>query len=105
MKKVKNNRGQSTIEMTLLFTIVVAALIAGQYYIKHAMEGRLKDSSNQIGSQFSFDDGNSNKTTSSSSSTTEVTTAQGVTSNNIGSQTQNQTVNETISKGTSLFGN
>lgn len=98
-------RGQSAIELVLLFTVVVAALIALQVYFKRAIEGRGRQSADQIGSQWSFSDGAYTKTMTANSTTTETTTGEGITQTDIGTQTQNQHINETISKSKSLWDN
>ena len=105
MKRVSNCRGQSALELMLLFVVVIAALVAGQYYIKHAIEGRLHQSADQVGSQFSFDQGGSTKTSDSHSTTDENTTAEGVTTNAITAQRQHQDIVEHVDKATTLFGN
>ncbi len=49
----KNKRGQSTLEYAVLIIVIIGALISIQVYIKRGVQGRLKDSSDQIGDQFS----------------------------------------------------
>ena len=46
-------KGQSTLEYALMVGVVVAALIYMQTYMKRAVQGRLKSSSDEIGEQFS----------------------------------------------------
>lgn len=45
-------KGQNTLEYALLIAAVVAGVIAMQYYVKRGFQGKVKDSSDQIGEQF-----------------------------------------------------
>ncbi len=47
-----NTRGQSTLEYAVLISIVVGALVAMQIYMKRGLEGKIHESTNQIGEQF-----------------------------------------------------
>ena len=46
-------RGQSTVEYAIVITVIIAALLAMQIYIKRGAMGKLKDATDQIGEQFS----------------------------------------------------
>jgi len=46
-------RAQSTLEYALIIAVVVGALIAMQVYVKRGLQGKLKDSADQIGEQYS----------------------------------------------------
>ena len=50
---VSNRHGQSTVEVAVLFAVIVAALIGMQIYLKRGAMGKLKDTADQIGEQFS----------------------------------------------------
>ncbi len=50
MMKIK--KGQSTLEYALIITVVIAALLAINVYMKHGVQGRLKESADDIGQQF-----------------------------------------------------
>lgn len=50
---LKKKRGQSTLEYAILVVIVIMALIAIQAYLKRGIQGRMRDSADQIGEQFS----------------------------------------------------
>ena len=50
-------RGQSTLEYALIIAVIVVALIAIMVYMRRAMLGRLKESSNSIGRQFDPENG------------------------------------------------
>jgi uncharacterized protein (UPF0333 family) len=46
-------RGQTTLEVVILIGFVVAALIAMGVYMKRGIQGKLRDSTDQIGDQYS----------------------------------------------------
>ena len=46
------NRGQSTVEITVLIAVVIGALLAMQFYMKRATMGKLRSASDNIGDQF-----------------------------------------------------
>lgn len=48
-----NKKAQSTLEYAVVIAVVVAALIAMQAYVKRGMQGKLKQSSDDIGEQYS----------------------------------------------------
>ena len=48
----RHNRGQSTLEFTLLITLVIGALLAMQLYMKRGVEGKLRSNTDSIGEQF-----------------------------------------------------
>lgn len=45
-------KGQSTLEYALIITVVVGALVAINVYMKHGVQGKLKESADDIGQQF-----------------------------------------------------
>ena len=45
-------KGQSTLEYVILLGFVVAALIAMSFYMKRGAQGRLRESTDQIGEQY-----------------------------------------------------
>lgn len=47
-----SRRGQSILEYSLLIAAVVAALLVTQAYVKRAYQGKLKESSDELGKQF-----------------------------------------------------
>jgi len=77
MLKKKNNKGQSTLEYAILVIIVIAALISLSSYVKRGVQGRLKQSSDDIGDQFTTDYNYYKKTTTTSHS--EDTNSKGAT--------------------------
>jgi len=52
---VKKMKGQSTLEYAMIIAVVVGALIAMQIYMKRGMEGRMRQSADEIGKQFEAD--------------------------------------------------
>ena len=45
-------RGQSLLEYTLLLVIIIAAFVTMQTYLKRGVQGRWKDSVDQLGDQY-----------------------------------------------------
>jgi len=58
-------RGQSTLEYAILVVVVIMALIGIQAYLKRGISGRMRESTDQIGEQFSPDFTTYNITTKS----------------------------------------
>jgi uncharacterized protein (UPF0333 family) len=89
----RRKRGQSTLEYALIIAVVVVALIAIVNYMRKAMIGRSKASSDQIGRQFDPAGGYKNAWETSGSGTTitneDRNVATGATTNEI---TQSETV-------------
>ncbi len=46
-------RGQSTLEYALIIAVVVGALLAMQVYMKRGMQGKLRESTDEMGGQYS----------------------------------------------------
>lgn len=49
---MRNQRGQSTLEVAVLMAVVIAALLAMQMYMKRGAQGKLREMSDQVGEQF-----------------------------------------------------
>jgi Flp pilus assembly pilin Flp len=49
----KNKLGQSTLEYAVIIAVVVAALLAIQIYMKRGVQGKLRESTDSIGEQYS----------------------------------------------------
>jgi uncharacterized protein (UPF0333 family) len=88
MRKFLRKRGQSTLEYAVLIVVIIAALVAMQVYLKRGIQGRTRESADQIGEQFSPGYTTSNMVTTTYAQTQE-------TSDNVSSTTtylgQNQT--------------
>ncbi len=51
LMKIRNPKGQSTLEYAILIVIIIGALITLQIYIKRGLQGRLKSATDDIGEQ------------------------------------------------------
>ncbi len=92
-----SKKAQSTLEYAILIFVVVAALIVMQIYVKRGIQGRMRESSDQIGEQYSPGYTTSNYTTIRDTSTTE-NVLQGETTRNFTQDTSNRTGSETVDK-------
>ncbi len=72
MRRMLGQRGQSTLEYAVLIVVIIAALIAMQVYLKRGIQGRVRESADQIGEQFSPGQTTSNRITYVNASSTEV---------------------------------
>ena len=70
-------RGQSTLEYAIIVMVVVGALLAMQIYMKRGLQGKLKDSSDNIGAQYSAGNVTSSHTTTTATSSDEKTSSKG----------------------------
>ena len=66
-----NKKGQSTLEYAVLIVVIIAALIAIQVYLKRGIQGRMRESADQIGEQYSPGYTVSNRVTSTYANTFE----------------------------------
>jgi Flp pilus assembly pilin Flp len=92
---LRNRSGQSTLEYVILTGFVVAALIAMGTYMKRGMQGRLKESTDQVGQQYSAEHTTSDYTTETNTTQKETLDA-GVTTTEITDNTQTKTGSESI---------
>jgi len=92
-----NKKGQNTLEYAIVIAVIVAALIAMQSYIKRGIQGRMKQSTDDIGQQYSPQNTNGNDTTTLTATSTETISggAQSTTATNT-NQTQGKTTNENV---------
>jgi Flp pilus assembly pilin Flp len=65
-------RGQSTLEYAVVIAVIVGALLASSVYIKRGIQGRFKQSSDDIGEQFSPGASRYEYTTKNSVTSTET---------------------------------
>ncbi|MBU0547988.1 MAG: hypothetical protein KJ710_01085 [Candidatus Omnitrophica bacterium] len=93
MRKI---RGQSTLEYVILVGFVVAALIAMGIYMKRGYEGRIKESTDQIGQQYSAGNTTSSYTTISNVAQSETVSSGGVTLTTITQNQQDKTGSESV---------
>lgn len=88
MLKVKNNKGQSTLEYAILIIIIIGALLTIQVYIKRGLQGRWKQATDDIGDQYTQADGaNYFRQVNKTSNTTETVQA-GVTQSDLRADSQ-----------------
>jgi uncharacterized protein (UPF0333 family) len=90
-------KGQTTLEVVILIGFVVAALIAMGVYMKRGIQGRLRDSTDQIGEQYSAGNTTSTYVTKVDLSQTENVKSGGETTTTINRNEQRKTGSETIS--------
>lgn len=95
MRKWLKKNGQSTLEYAVLIVVIIAALVAMQVYLKRGIQGRVRESADQIGSQFSPGITTSNMTTSTGGTTTESLENNQMTTT-FNNQFQNRSGTETV---------
>ncbi len=79
-------KGQSILEYAMIIAVVVGALLAIQIYMKRGLQGRLRESSDQIGEQFDANNTQITRTTTHAGTTTQTVK---------GGETKSETTNET----------
>ncbi len=80
MRRLMKRNGQNVIEYTVVISCIIAALIATQFYVKRALQGRLRSAADQIGQQYEPGQTTSNFTTTINRDvTSEITTHQPLT--------------------------
>ncbi len=89
-------RGQSTLEYVILIGFVVAALIAMGIYMKRGVQGKLRESTDQIGEQYSAQNTTSEYTTVTNMQQNEVVAAGGASTTSISKNQQTKTGRETV---------
>ncbi|MFA5351448.1 MAG: hypothetical protein WC357_09015 [Candidatus Omnitrophota bacterium] len=93
----RSSRGQSTLEYVILLGFVVAALIAMGVYMKRGFQGKLRESTDQIGEQYSAGNTTSEYTTTTDMQQNEVVSPGGVSTTTISKNQQIRTGSETVS--------
>ncbi len=89
-------KGQTTLEVVILIGFVVAALIAMGVYMKRGIQGRLRDSTDQVGEQYSAGNTTGAYTTTVGMTQVENMTTGGAVTTDIQRNRQEKTGNETI---------
>lgn len=89
-------RGQSTLEYVILIGFIVAALIAMGVYMKRGVQGRLRESTDQIGEQYSAGNVEAEYTTKTDVEQVENMIAGGQTTTSIIKNESAKTGQETI---------
>jgi uncharacterized protein (UPF0333 family) len=72
MKRIFSKSGQSTLEYAILILIVIVALLAMQTYLKRGVQGRMRESSDNIGEAYSPGYTTSSFTLTTTAETNEV---------------------------------
>jgi hypothetical protein len=102
MRKL-SRRGQSTLEYAILILIVIVALLAMQTYLKRGIQGRVRESSDNIGEAYSPSYTTSEFTRTSKSDTQETIEPDGVTRTTINSREDDKTGDEAVPEYTSEY--
>ena len=95
---MKNRKGQSTFELTLTIVVVIAAVIAMSIFMKRSVMGKLRETGDQVGGQFSPKSTTNDYTRTFKGSRKEGLGADGVTSTTSIDETQNRTGDENVNK-------
>ncbi len=69
---MRRRRGQSTLEYAVLIAVVVGALVAIQVYLKRGVQGKLRESTDQIGEQFDANNTTVTRNTSRTGATVQT---------------------------------
>ena len=93
--KFKRNKAQTTLEYAILIGVVVAGLIAMQVYLKRGYQGKLKESADSMGQQFS-PGYTTNQYTITNSSKSKEEVADKVTTSTIAEQKSDKTGSEDV---------
>lgn len=80
---LSNRKGQSTVEIAVLFAVIVGALVAMQIYLKRGAMGKLRETADQIGEQFSPTQTSSSLNTSYSGARHDTTHPTGLVTSDI----------------------
>ena len=89
-------KGQSTLEYVILVGFIIAALIAMAIYMKRGVQGKLRESTDQIGEQYEAGATTSLYTVGTDIQQTETLTAGGHITTNIDHNIQTRTGSETV---------
>ena len=78
-----HTRGQTALEYAVLISVVIAALLAMQIYLKRSTMGKLRSATDQVGEQFAPVSMNSNFTTNFQYGRRETVSTNGVSNSSI----------------------
>lgn len=101
--RLSKNRAQTTLEYAILIGVIVAGLIAMQVYLKRGFQGKMKESADSMGQQFSPGYTEAHYKTNSFTNSTETVDQQQITTTDILRQETNRVGNEQIDKFTNEF--
>jgi len=88
----RGKRAQSTLEYALIIAAVIGALLAINAYMKRGVQGRLRESSDQIGKQFDASNFTSTRTTVGGGTTVTTETRDTSTGSTTSQVSQGETV-------------
>lgn len=71
MNKRGNNRGQIALEYAILIAVAIAAILAMKIYMQRSVQGRLRESADEMGMQFALKNANFYRTITTTDSVTE----------------------------------
>jgi len=92
---LKNTRAQSTLEYAVLIGLIAAGLVTTQVVLKRHYQGKLRQSAEDMGEQFSPGYTTYNYTTTSTTASNEKT-EKGVTTTNLLNSTSDRTGSERV---------
>ena len=93
---LRNRKGQSTFELTLTIVVVIAAVIAMSIYMKRSVMGKMRETGDQVGGQFSPLQTTNNYTRTFTGTQDENSQFTGAASTNNINQSQNRTGTENV---------
>jgi hypothetical protein len=68
----RRQKGQSTLEYAMIIAVVVGALLAIQIYMKRGVQGKMRESTDQIGEQFDAENTTIDHTITRTSKTVQI---------------------------------
>lgn len=92
----RSRKGQSTFELTLTIVVVIAAVIAMSIYMKRSVMGKMRESGDQVGGQFSPLQTTNSYVRTFSGTQDENVQNNGASSTNNVAQVQDRTGNENV---------
>ena len=94
-RRILKRRAQTTLEYAVLIGVIVGGLVAMQIYLKRGWQGKLRDSADNMGGQFSPEHTEYSYTTTSNTVSSETLNA-GTSTTNITAQNSNKSGSETV---------
>lgn len=104
MELKNSKKGQGTLEYAIIIVVVVAALIAMQWYIKGGYQGKLKQASDEMGEQYSPTHVSSTYTTTTTANQQENISGGSLNAGTKPTSTSNYTQNQTKAGSETLQG-
>ena len=96
---MKDRKGQSTFELTLTIVVVIAAVIAMSIFMKRSVMGKMRETGDQVGGQFTPLSTTNDYTRTFVGNRNEKLGFTGKTDTTGISETQNRTGNENVNAG------